>query len=1505
MATSEKHDADDLSSLAIERENGNRIEADSTLSSDSRASSKGNETACDNSSAKENEIADDKTRSDAPQPEMNTQIEELARQLTRASAQFDTELHAFSPRPGTHLDPGSTNFDARAWVKALINLTESDPDSAPPRSLGVAFQKLDVFGWGTGAEHQKSVLDLPLDAITALVGLASGNRHKRRIDILRNFEGVIEEGELLLVLGPPGSGCSTLLKTIAGETDGLQVSPDAYLNFRGKAPIGIDPSHIRKSFRGDVLYNAEIDSHLAHLTVGETLSFAASAHSVRHVPGGVTRDQADTMMRDVMMAIFGISHTVDTRVGDDFVRGVSGGERKRVSIAEAALTGAKLQCWDNTTRGLDSGNAINFCKNLRLQADLLGVAGAVAIYQAPQSAYDVFDRVTVLYEGRQIFFGKTPEAKRYFEDLGFECKQTTPDFLTSMTSPQERRVRAGFEATAPRTPDEFAERWQASEHRERLQRELDDYEKNHPEEERLAEYQQSRRAEQFKRQRKRSPYTISYSRQVSLTMWRGWRRLLADPGFTIASLLFNVIMAVVLGSMFINLAPDSSSFYYRGGLIFFSLLFNAFASQLEVLTVYLERPVVEKHSRYAFYHQSAQAIASYALDLPYKTINMFIFNILIYFMAHLRREPGNFFFFCLTTYLTTLVMSSIYRTLACLTRTSHQAMVPAAILSLGLMIYTGFTIPTDYMLGWSRWMNYINPLAYAFEALMASEFHNRDFDCAQMVPQGPGYDSLPSESQICSVIGAEPGSTTVNGDRYINMSFRYYNAHKWRNVGILCGFLVFFFCCYLVSAEFAKPPKSKGEVLVFRKGKMPSNRKRKGSVDVEGQGTRPVVAEKTENLTGQSGLSAGASVFHWEDLCYDIQIKGNDRRILDHVDGWVKPGVSTALMGVSGAGKTTLLDVLATRVTMGVVSGDTHIDGRPTDSSFQHRVGYVQQQDLHLNTMTVREALEFSALLRQSAEIPRAEKLQYVEHVIDMLDMQEFSDAVIGIPGEGLNVEQRKRLTIGVELAARPQLLVFLDEPTSGLDSQTSWAICDLIEKLTTSGQAVLCTIHQPSSILIQRFDRLLLLAPGGKTVYFGDLGEESSILLDYFERNGAPPCPHDANPAEYMLEIIQPPADGSESVDWHQVWRSSPEYQAVKKELGRLNALPVTASSETDSISAGDKSQHQEFVASFSTQFWQVLIRTWKHFWRSPTYIWSKVVLIVISSLYLGFSFSANNSIQGLQNQLYAIFMYLVLFGNINEQIMPLFVPQRSLYEVRERPSKIYRWNTFILSNILVEIAWNTLMAVLMYFCWYYPVGFVQNTTSDDEQIRGFLIFLFLWMFMLFTSTFSHFAITWIETAEEAGVLATLLWMLCIAFCGVGVTPSELPKFWKFMYRTSPGTYLMGGIMSTAVYGSDVTCADNEILKMKAPGNMTCGDFLDPFIEFAGGRLLNPSSTGSCAYCALGSTEEFLSRFDISYDDRWRDFGLLWVYVLFNIGGALGLYWLFRVPKGKGVRRQ
>lgn len=151
-----------------------------------------------------------------------------------------------------------------------------------------------------------------------------------------------------------------------------------------------------------------------------------------------------------------------------------------------------------------------------------------------------------------------------------------------MTSPHERRIRPGWELTAPRTPEEFAARWHESQERRDLVAQLSSYQDDHPREERLSHFATSHKAERSSAQRLKSPYTIPYFRQVQLCLWRSWKRLVADPGFTVAQLLFNLIMGFVLGSTFYDLAPDTSSFYYRGGLIFFAMLFNALASELEV-----------------------------------------------------------------------------------------------------------------------------------------------------------------------------------------------------------------------------------------------------------------------------------------------------------------------------------------------------------------------------------------------------------------------------------------------------------------------------------------------------------------------------------------------------------------------------------------------------------------------------------------------------------------------------------------------------------------------------------------------------------------------------------------------------------------------------------------------------------------------------------------------------------------------------------------------------------
>jgi ATP-binding cassette subfamily G (WHITE) protein 2 (PDR) len=145
------------------------------------------------------------------------------------------------------------------------------------------------------------------------------------------------------------------------------------------------------------------------------------------------------------------------------------------------------------------------------------------------------------------------------------------------------------------------------------------------------------------------------------------------------------------------------------------------------------------------------------------------------------------------------MMSMFFRTVAATSRTLVQALTPAAVIILGLVMYTGFAIPTTYMLGWSRWINYINPIAYAFEALMINEFNNREFACSAFVPQGPQYANVPADSRICSTLGATPGSNVVQGSAYIIQSYAYYPSHRWRNFGILVAFTVFFLFTYLVA----------------------------------------------------------------------------------------------------------------------------------------------------------------------------------------------------------------------------------------------------------------------------------------------------------------------------------------------------------------------------------------------------------------------------------------------------------------------------------------------------------------------------------------------------------------------------------------------------------------------------------------------------------------------------------------------------------------------------------
>lgn len=499
---------------------------------------------------------------------------------------------------------------------------------------------------------------------------------------------------------------------------------------------------------------------------------------------------------------------------------------------------------------------------------------------------------------------------------------------------------------------------------------------------------------------------------------------------------------------------------------------------------------------------------------------------------------------------------------------------------------------------------------------MANEFTGLTMECTPpyLVPQGPDASA---QYQSCALAGSQPGRTSVDGARYIQQSFQYTRSHLWRNFGFLWAFFLFFLAVTAFGMEIMKPNAGGGAITVFKRGQVPKKveesiatggREKNDKRDEETatDGSSPTAAEKIKNPgsddsdrtntrqedSTMKNVAKNETIYTFRDVNYVIPYENGERKLLQNVQGFVRPGKLTALMGASGAGKTTLLNALSQRINFGTVTGEFLVDGRPLPKSFQRATGFAEQMDVHEPTSTVREALRFSALLRQPREVSVEEKYAYCETIIDLLEMRDIAGATIGRVGEGLNQEQRKRLTIGVELASKPELLMFLDEPTSGLDSGAAFNIVRFLRKLADAGQAILCTIHQPSAVLFEHFDELILLKSGGRVVYHGPLGNDSQDLIGYFEENGGRRCPPDANPAEYMLEVIGAGDPNYKGKDWGDVWEQSKNHQSRSDEISEM--IERRKGAEHSKNIRDDR----EYAMPLSTQVVAVVRRSFVSYW-------------------------------------------------------------------------------------------------------------------------------------------------------------------------------------------------------------------------------------------------------------------------------------------------------------------
>ncbi|RAH61989.1 ABC multidrug transporter [Aspergillus piperis CBS 112811] len=1366
-----------------------------------------------------------------------------------------SQLTNFSPGE-PYLNPESRDFSLYSWLRKMMCMLNPGTHKD---SSATTFQNLHVLGFRPEARKLTA-----LGVFSALLRprdtFSQGRKSPK--SIVRNLNGVISNGELLLILGRPGAGCSTVAKTLCGKLDGLKLDPESVFHYHG-----IPHQQTLENVKRAILYNYGTDKHFSHLTVGRTLEFAASIRAPTERLQGITRTEYAKAITKVVVAVFGLSHTYSTKVKD-----VTEGERKRVSIAEIILSGASLAAWDKSTQGLASTEALKFVQSLRLAADLGSSSHVVAAYEASEAMYDLFDRTLLLYEGRQIFYGSSSEAKGFFERQGWYCHphQSTAEFLTSITNPTERQPRRGMENRVPRAPKDFETYWCQSPEYQELRREMSGHKQiagSHSRE-RLIDPKLDEKQKQLGKTHFGSQYP-GIMLQVRLTTIRAFQRAWNERASAACKITVNFIIALLIGSMFYNTPATTAGFFSKGSVLFYLVMLNSFLPLTELSNQLSQRPVVEKHASFGFYYPMAESLAILMSEIPKNFLLVLVNTIVIYFMSNLRREPSQFFICLLINFVLIHVASAAFRMTAAVTKTLAQVQALAGMLVLWVFIFTGFIIPEPRMPHWFEFVHDINPIYYAYEALVANEFHGREFGCAEFVPSQP---NLHTNAYICSAVGSVAGHRTVSGDDYIWQTYRYTYDHVWRNFGILIVFLVGWMGLYFVATEFI------AHSTIHFGSKSAYLRHEEHRKDEEaGKGPVSPDQDTTGNVrqNGFSFIEPQRIDLSWRDVVCEIHTSSGNHRILDQVTGWAKPGTITALMSHNSVQKAELLKVLAQRFTTGSVSGDILFNNCLLSSNFQRKIGYVQQQDTHLETATVREALQFSAVLRQPHSVSKEDKHTYVEQIIKALEMEDYADSVVGVVGEGLNVKQRRLLSIGVELAAKPEIL-FVEEPVSGLEVQNSRAIYRILQKLADAGQTIICTL-QPGMMAFKQVDQLLFLSAEGRTVYFGSTGENAQPLLDYVESNGASRAlRQDEDAAKYIVEILST-ATNKHGEAWPDIWAKNNQVDPIHAEFENVHT-------QNNNIPTDNK----EFAIPLHLQFPIIFRRTLQQYWRSPLSILSRILLQISAALIITFSFYKHGtSISGLQETIFSAFMICTLFIPTVHQIIPFLTKHHTIYQTRERLTKTYSSKVLILSLILTELLYQIPLSICIWAIYYYPIS--DTTTTTQSTPRQGLVLLFFIQFFLYAISFA--ALLTISTSTL--ILATCTFM-ALTFNGVMQPPHALPGFWMFMYRVSPFTYFVAGVTSTQLHGVAVICSSAELAVFDPPPGQTCLEYLGGYLKTVPGRLINPEAMTSCEYCPYSFADQFLAEREYRFDRRWMDFGVGWAFVGFNLGVAVLVYYVF-----------
>ncbi|RLN61611.1 hypothetical protein BBJ29_007857 [Phytophthora kernoviae] len=1269
--------------------------------------------------------------------------------------------------------------------------------------------------------------------------------------ILKGISGVFKPGTMTLVLGQPGSGKSALLKILSGQFPmDKNVVLDGNITYNG-----LPREKILNRLPQFVSYVTQTDKHFPMLSVRETLKFAhtfsGGGLSDQHFCHGTPEEnqaaiEAVRAMHanypDIVTQQLGLQICQDTIVGDSMLRGISGGEKKRVTMAEMEF-GNKFGCMmDEISTGLDSAATFDIINTQRSIAQKFRKTVVISLLQPAPEVFALFDNVLILNDGEVLYHGPREQIVGYFKDLGFVCppKRDVADFLVDLSTDEQYKYQVNLRSKRhPRQPSTFAEIFARSAIHDAM----------------LAELHAPLEPELLKDIEVHLNPTPEFHQSFWASTLTLMRRQLMVTGRNKAFLRGKAVLIIFMGLLY------SSVFYQFNfedvqvvmGIIFFSVMYLALA-QTPMLPVYFAgRDVFYKQRRANFYRTSSYVVSMSVSQIPITLVESLVFGTFVYWMCGFVQSVGAYILFEVLLFLTNLAFSAFFFYISCVTVDVHVAKPLAMVSLLISILFSGFVVTRTQLPGWFVWIYWIDPISWGLRSLAVSQYRHDTFDQCVVSEGGTNY---------CTTYGMNMG------EYYLNF-YDIQTERSWIVYGVIFNVVVYFLFMLLAynaleykrieaPANFAPPKKepTSNYVEVITPKTCTGDVKLLSAIGDEAVLT---MARREKNFVPVTVA--------FQDLWYTVpnpKVKQESIDLLKGISGFAMPGKMTALMGATGAGKTTLMDVIAGRKTGGKVRGEILLNGFPaTDLAIRRCTGYCEQMDIHNDSATIREALTFSAFLRQGSDISAAMKYDSVNECLELLELDSIADRCV----RGCSVEQLKRLTIGVELAAQPSVL-FLDEPTSGLDARAAKVIMDGVRKVANTGRTILCTIHQPSTEVFAHFDSLLLLKKGGATVFFGDVGDRCSDLINYFESIPEVPRLQDGcNPATWILEVIGAGVDHSVdiNVDFAEAFEAS-SLRAMLDENLKKEGVASPVFGQQQLLFANKR------AASNFTQGYMVMQRFFRMYWRIPTYNWTRMVVYIFMGFLFGLVFVNANytSYQEVNSGLGMLFCTTAFLGIVSlNSAVPVTSEERAPF-YRERASQTYNSFWYFLGFTIVEIPYVAVSSLLFTIICLPLSGF---TNVGDLAIYWLNMTLHV-LCQIYLGQLLSFTMPSVEVAALLGVLFNSIFVL---FMGFNPPASTIAHGYKWLFDITPQRYSFM-LFSALLFGN---CPDEDYLQVMR--SLESGSELD-MTQFPSGCQLLENAPQSVGNIPIRTYLD--SVFDIRHDD-------IYYYMFINIMMILALRFL------------